>query len=685
MKIQLQKSTWRYILIGCILVILAAFCVWCYPRHVYTFKYTYEIGKPWGYEQLIAEETIPLYKTDDMLAEEQATVLDMYTPYYQIEASIAKKQQARILQSPSANHLSRRTVDYLSQALQDVYTQGLLSADDYEHLTKTHQTKISIIDSAKVSTLVDVQNCYTPRSAYEYIFKKASVTAKRQLQDVELAKYLQPNLIYDAELSDKVRADLLATVAPTQGIVEEGAKIVDRGEIVSEETAQKLNSLRIARLNKQVDYTQYIWSLVGDITLVITFIGLLLLYLIVFRRSLLEQTKHVLFFSLLIGLMVGLAYLLREYTVLSIYLLPFAWVPILVRVFYDARTAFQMHLTTVLLVTFMIPNSFEFLLFQLITGLVVVSSMQEITSRGQLFRTSGLFALAAAFIYTIFTLAVTGDVEMINWRIFIYIAVNALLIMFAYGLIYFCEKVFGFISAITLVELTNANSNLLMDFAARAPGTFQHSMQVSDLATAAARKIGANVLLVRTGALYHDIGKMSAPHNFIENQNDGINPLSDLNSIEAAAVIIRHVEEGVRIAKKHNLPEIIIRFIQTHHGTSKTRYFYNQYINEHPGEVVDESLFTYPGPRPSMKETAILMMADAVEARSRSMKEFTEEGLADMVEQMVNTQIADGQFKDTILSFKDVEEVKTVFIEKLISMNHHRITYPEIQQETHNP
>ncbi len=674
-----SKTILRNIFLASIWLVLAGLCVYLYPHQNFSFKYHYEVGKPWVYDALIVDEAFPIYKTETQLQEEQAEVLQAYTPYYQIDETLAEQQTNKIMQLPTAQHLTPAAEAYLRTSIARIYGIGVLSADGLEQAR--NYPKISILTTQRVAHTIPTNECFTPSNAYSEIIHNAPSAFVLSLRTVELEKYLIPNLQYDTVTSEKVRNDLLASVAPTQGIVDAGVKIIDTGDIVTEEIAQKLNSLRIIYQDKQGDHKQQLFALVGSGFLVGLFLSLLVVYLAIFRRSFFLSTRDTLFFALLIGMLIALTYVTLRFTALSVYIVPFAWIPILVRVFYDSRTAYMMHLTTVLLAAFMTTRPIEFLIVQIIVGIVTVSSLQELTARAQLVRTALMVFPTAIITYTAFVLATTGDPQMLEWKQYIYFAVNALIITFAYALIYFCEKGFGFMSAMTLVELTNANSNLMMEFAGKAPGTFQHSLQVSDLATEAARKIGANTLLVRTGALYHDIGKMEAPLNFIENQHDGYNPLSELSYEEAAKVIIQHVEAGVRIAKKHNLPELIVRFIRTHHGTSKTRYFYNSYKNAHPNETIDESIFTYPGPRPSSKEGAILMMADAVEARSRSLKVYTEESIAEMIEQMIDAQIADGQFKDTVLSFRDVEEIKAVFREKLINMNHHRIVYPELKKE----
>ncbi len=678
-----KKIIFQNIFLASIWIALATLCVYLYPRDNFAFKYQYEVGKPWAYDALIADEAFPIYKTETQLQNEQEEVLRTFTPYYHIDETLASKLTIKVLNLPAADNLSRRATDYLKQEIQSIYAIGVLSATDAEHIQV--YSKISLINNQREARAIQPSQCFTPRSAYSHIMEHAPFLTTNDLRALELDKYIIPNLHYDSITSANVRKELLSSVADTQGMVEAGVKIIDKGDIVTEDIAQKLNSLRIIYQDAQADQKQQIFALVGNSVLVILFLSLLLLYLAIFRRHLLLHKRYTIFFALLIACMISLTYVTLKYTTLSIYIIPFAWVPILVRVFIDSRTAYMVHLSTVLLATFMTARPIEFLIVQILIGLVTVSSLQEMTARAQLVRTAGMVLVTMAVSYSAYILATTGDPTMLEWKQYIYFALNALFITFAYALIFFCEKGFGFMSAVTLVELTNANSSLMMEFAGKAPGTFQHSLQVSDLATEAARKIGANTLLVRTGALYHDIGKMVAPQNFIENQHDGYNPLSDLSYEEAAKVIIQHVEEGVRIAKKHKLPELIVRFIQTHHGTSKTRYFYNSYKNAHPDEVIDESIFTYPGPRPSSKEGAILMMADAVEARSRSMSVYTEENIAEMIEQMIDAQIADGQFKDTILSFKDVEDIKAVFREKLINMNHHRIVYPEIQEEAKEP
>lgn len=413
--------------------------------------------------------------------------------------------------------------------------------------------------------------------------------------------------------------------------------------------------------------------------LVALFLCLFIVYLYVFRSAYVRSTSTVLFFCLQIFIVIALACLALRFN-LSVYLIPFAWVPILTRVFFDSRTALFLHFTTILITSIVVPAPVEFFFIQIVVGMVAVSSLSDMTRRAQLVQTAAWIFLAQSVAYTALTFAQTGVISSLDLWMYLYFFICALLTIGGYGLIYLFEKMFRFISSITLVELTDINSELLHTLADRAPGTFQHSMQVSNLAAEAAKAIGANALLVRTGALYHDIGKMTDPLYYVENQTGAENPLLKMDPRDAAQVVIAHVTEGEKIARRNHLPEVVINFITTHHGTSLVRYFYNTYCNAHPKEKVDDALFRYPGAKPTTKEGAILMMADAIEARSRSLTEFTEEAIAQAVNQMIDAQIADGQFAAAPISFKDVEDIRSVFISRLIAMNHHRISYPTLDK-----
>ena len=607
------------------------------PKYSNPFKYHFEVGQPWAYGLVTAESDFAIYKTEAQLETERQQVLQDYTPCY-IADTVAMKNNLYVV-----------------------------TLAERERLRKLGITKVSILRD-RVATQVPLTNIYTPKEAYE-------------LTNLTIA----PNLQYDSITSENLRNNLLSSISLTQGVVQAGEKIIDMGEIVSEQTFQILESLRRTIEEKNVSRRQSLTSTIGVGLYIAILIVLFGLYLYTYRRKLLDGLRHVLFFTILMALVITTAFaILPHIPVGYIYILPFAWAPIIARVFYDSRTAIFIHLITIFIVSIAAPAPYVFILLQVITGIVAVISLRDMTQRAQLAQTAMFVFLTYSIVYTATTILVAGEVSSIDYKHYIYFAINAVLVICAYGLIFLFERTFGLVSNITLVELTNVNSNLMLEFAEKAPGTFQHSLQVSNLATEAAKRIGAKVLLVRTGALYHDIGKMAHPECFIENQT-GANPLQAMPYTEAAKMIISHVEEGEYIARKHHLPEVIIHFIRSHHGTSVTRYFYNTAVNAaktagKTAENVRKEDYAYPGPKPSTKEAAILMMADAIEARSRSLSEITEQSIAEMVDQMIDMQVADGQFSQTVLSFKDLEDIRAVFKQKLIEINHHRIVYPTIEE-----
>lgn len=614
-----------------VFAVLAAVIVLLFPRYNNSFRYHYEVGKPWGYSSLTADFDFPIYKTDDQMKMEQKQLLSTFTPCYKY----LPRMQRQIL---------------------------VVSLQDMEYLHSEDVSRIAVMQG-RVSKTYPLTEVYTPKSAYAHFGYECV-----------------QNLVLDTALTTTMREKLLSTLSPTQGMVQKGEKIIDKGDIVTDHTYQVLQSLRRAYDDESAGHRQRTLSILGEAILVVLFLCLFVIYLYVFRIQYLRSTSTVLFFSLQIFIVIALACLALRFN-LSVYLIPFAWVPILTRVFFDSRTALFLHFTTVLIASIVVPAPVEFFFIQIVVGMVAVSSLSDMTRRAQLVQTAAWILLVQTVAYTAITFAQTGVLSSIDLWMYLYFFICALLTIGCYGLIYTFEKMFRFISSITLVELTDINSDLLHTLAEKAPGTFQHSMQVSNLAAEAAKTIGANALLVRTGALYHDIGKMTDPLYFVENQNGGENPLLELDPRDAAQVVISHVTEGERIARRNHLPEVVINFITTHHGTSLVRYFYNTYANNHPDEQVDKTLFQYPGPKPTTKEAAILMMADAIEARSRSLDDFSEAAISKAVNQMIDAQIADGQFAETPLSFKDLEDIRRVFVSRLTAMNHHRISYPTLNKK----
>ena len=633
-----MKSSLRISLQVLSFALLVALSIYLAPKYSNPFKYHFEVGQPWAYGLVTAESNFAIYKSDAQLAADQQQILRDYTPCYLLDTT---SEQSNLYVIPLV---------------------------EMERLRALGCSKVSILHN-RVATQVLVANLYTPKTAYEKTHQN-----------------IVPNLQYDSITSENMRQNLLSSISLTEGMVQAGEKIIDTGEIVSERTYQILESLRRTIEEQNISHRQSFTSTIGVGVYIVILVALFGLYLYTYRRKLLDNLRHILFFTILMALVISAAFLvLRHFSASYIFLIPFAWVPIIARVFYDSRTAIFINIITVFIVSIAAPAPYVFILLQVITGIVVVISLRDMTQRAQLARTALFAFLMYSIIYTATTLLVTGNLSNVEYTYYIYFAINAVLVICAYGLIFLFERTFGLVSNITLVELTNVNSNLMLEFAEKAPGTFQHSLQVSNLATEAAKRIGAKVLLVRTGALYHDIGKMTHPEYFIENQT-GVNPLQSMPYAEAAKIILGHVEDGERIARKHHLPELIIHFIRSHHGTSVTRYFYNSAVNAAKSEGksasdIRKEDYAYPGPKPSTKEAAILMMADAIEARSRSLSELTEQSISDMVDQMIDMQVADGQFSETVLSFKDLEEIRAVFKQKLIEINHHRIIYPTIEEK----
>lgn len=673
------SSQWSHLALKVLIfMMMLVIIMLAYPHKSGSFAYRFEVGRPWTHGLITAQYDFPIYKSDEQVREEQQEALRDFAPYFNQMKKVGA-QQLKLAEEAAKGSVSREEMNYLRTAFRKVYEGGIISVEDFQRVKGEEHTRITVVNQQHKTLSVPLSRVSTPRMAYDSIVSGSPLGEQTQLRSLGLNRLLLPNLVYDSVTTASMLDKLLDDVTETHGIVQKGEKIIDRGEIVDAQTYTILSSLKRTMEERGIDTARANWMKVGIFALFFLFTLLMALYLYVFRPKLFSDIRSVLFFCILISIVVVIACLVVHYTPLSIYIVPFAWVPIIIRVFYDSRTALFMHILTVLFCAFLAPVPIEFLVVQIAAGMVCVLSLQDMAQRSQLFQTTFWILLSNILCYTACILVQKGGLEMIHWHIYLYFLANALLVVCSYIIIFIFEKTFRLVSSVTLVELTNVNSDLMLAFAEKAPGSFQHSLQVSNLAMEAAKRIGANALLVRTGALYHDIGKMSAAGNFIENQQGGLNPLSALSFEEAAKVVIAHVQAGVEIAEEHGIPEVIISFIRMHHGSSKTRYFYNSYVNSHPGEPVDESIFQYPGPKPNTKETAIVMMADAVEARSRSMQEYTEESISAMVDHMINLQIADGQLEDTPLTFHDIQIVKQVFTRKLISMNHHRIAYPELK------
>ena len=682
MKFKLTQDTIKNVTKLGLFIALVAIIVQLFPKDK-QFKYQYEIGKPWSYELMTASYDFPIYKTEKQLDADKKELMENYSPYFQVDENVAAQQLNRWRSDwKLKNNTDPKYFAFVERKLKTIYENGIISSLMYDRMKSKGYKSIVVVKPSRLTENVSIDELHTPKTAYEEILMdKPYFISDAELSNYNLNLYLVENLRYDSITSEAVKKDMFKNLSLTSGMVQTGERIIDRGEIVTPGTYAILNSMKIESEKRKSVFEESYLVLIGEIIIIFMLILLLTFYLYLFRPYIFGTSKNLVFIALMILLIVGLSSLVLRFSSLSIYIVPFALLPIIIRVFFDSRTALFAHIITVLIISFMVDNPFLFIILQITAGMTAVTGLKDMTQRSQLTQTALYIFLSYTVMYLSSEFIAEGDIARIHFLPIINFALSSLLLLFAYVLIYILEKIFGLISAITLVELTNINSDLMMKFAEQAPGTFQHSLQVSNLATEAAKKINANSLLVRTGALYHDIGKMKNPQYFIENQEGGKNPLLEMSYEDAAKAVVSHIADGVAIAKKYRLPDQIVGFITTHQGRTKTKYFYNSYVNANPGITPDENVFMYPGPIPFSKETAILMMADAVEARSRTLGEYTEKSISEMIENMIDSQIADGQLKDAPISFRDVETVKKVFTEKIKNIYHNRITYPELQNQ----
>ena len=641
------------------------------------FNYQFDINKPWKYGLLQASFDFPIYKNDIQVQKEQDSILADYQPYFQIDKEAEKNVLSKLREdyNKTLRHSLPGTdyVRYIERTLKALYEDGIIAGNDLKRMEEDSIIAIRLVDkNVATSRFID--------QAYEYLLNADTTHYKKKiLQQCNLNDYITPNLVYDEEKSEAAQKDLLSNISWANGFVLNGQKIIDRGEIVDEQTYNILESLRKEWEKRSDSVQEKRLTLAGQILYVGIFLFCFMAYLELFRADYYERKGTLTLLFALIVFFPVLSSIMVEQNLSSIYVVPFAMIPIIVRVFLDSRTAFMAHVTIILLCSITLRFPHEFILLQVVAGMVAIYSLRELSQRSQLLRTALVVFISYALLYFAFELIHEDDLTKLNTRMYIYFMINGILLLFAYPLLFLLEKIFGFTSDVTLVELSNINNSLLREMSEVAPGTFQHSLQMANLAAAAANKIGGKSQLVRTGALYHDIGKMVNPAFFTENQS-GVNPHKSLSYEQSAQVIISHITDGLKLAEKHNLPKVIKDFISTHHGRGLTKYFYISYKNEHPDEEVDQEKFRYPGPNPFTKEQAVLMMADSVEAASRSLPEYTEESISTLVDKIIDTQVSEGYFKECPITFKDIATVKALFKEKLKTMYHTRISYPELRK-----
>ncbi len=647
------------------------------------FNYEFEINRPWNYGLLQASFRFPIYKNDQQVEREKDSIMANYKPYFHLDKEAGKNMQKKLREDYNKNLRNilpvTNYIRYIERTLDDIYNRGILSVEDAALISADSIQNILLVDkNTGISQSVD--ELFSIKEAYEHLLDvDTAYYDKRIMQLCNLSDYLIPNLIYDKEKSESAKKELLSKISWASGFVVSGQKIIDRGEIVDEQTYNILRSLQQEWESRSQTTQEIRMTIMGQTLFVGIFVLFFMIYLELFRKKYYERKGTLtLLFALVVFFPVILSIMVSN-NIGNVYVIPFAMIPIIVGIFLDSRTAFVAQTIIILLCSITLRYPHEFIILQAATGMTAIYSLRELSQRSQLFRTAVLVFACYSLLYFAFELIQENDLTKLNTRMYIYFGINGILLLFAYPLLFILEKVFGFTSNVTLVELSNINNTLLRKMSEVAPGTFQHSLQMANLAAEAANKVGANSQLVRTGALYHDIGKIVNPAFFTENQS-GVNPHKSLSYEQSAQVIISHITDGIKLAEKYNLPKVIKDFIRTHHGAGVAKYFYISYKNEHPDEEVDISLFSYPGPNPFTKEQAILMMADAVEAASRSLSEYTEESINALIDKIVDGQVAEGYFKECPITFKDIAQIKALFKEKQKTVYHTRITYPELKK-----
>ena len=665
-----------------ITALTVAIIVWFLPRDSNSKRYNYDVGKPWMYQSFIAQFDFPIYKSEDAIKQEQDSILKTLMPYYNYDPTREKMELERFNKdfSSELTGLSHHYRAIIIDRIHRLYSAGIMNTPEYNAIAHDSTNMVKVVDG-KSATPIEIGCMYSTMSAYEALLKDEELSKDRALlQKLNLTNYLEPNLTYDKEKTETERTDMLGSIPLASGMVLSGQKIIDRGEIVDDYTYRVLASFERELQRRNATQMELTTTFIGQVIYVTILVMLFTMYIALFRKDYFDKPRSILMLYVMITLFPIAVAMMIEHNWFNVYIVPFAMAAIFARMFMDSRTAFVTQLTIVLICAAAVKYQYEFIIIQIVSGLVAIYSLRELSSRAQVIKTAALVTVSCCAVYLALQMMQETDVLKLDSKMYTHFAVNGVLLLLSYPLMYLIEKTFGFTSNVTLFELSNTFKGVLRNLSEVAPGTFQHSITVGNLAAEVANRIGADSLLVRVGALYHDIGKMTNPAFFTENQA-GVNPHDALTCKESAKIIIGHVTEGVKIAEKANLPTIIKDFILTHHGRGMAKYFYIKYQNEHPDEVVDKDQFTYPGPNPFTREQALLMMADTCEAASRSLQEYTEESISSLVDRLIDAQVADGCFKDCPITFRDIAQAKQVLTERLMSIYHTRIQYPELKKE----
>ncbi len=666
-------------------LITAVAIVYLFPKGG-QFKYDFDKGKIWQYDNLYATFDFSIQKTEEEITIEKKEI-DVNAKLYFLydkkivedvnEAYELKVSLLQINDSLSATDLEG-SILLGKSIIKSVYDRGFIEATS-QGTVNDKNTLVALKKENEVEDIIYNSLLYSS-DVFELMMDRLGPQPHNYAQKINkdiLSEIIKPNVSYDKDFTEKVIDDAVQNISPTKGKVSDGELIIQKGDVVDGRKLAKLNSLKRESESKLWTKANYYWIVLGYTILVSLALLMLLLFLRKYRVEIFHNNNKVTFIFFNISLMILIQTLVIKYNSDYLYVVPLSILPIVLKAFFDARLGLFTHVLTILLLGFIVPNSFEFIYLHIIAGMVTILTVSELYKRASLFISIGQITLIYMITYLAFSIIKEGNASQINWEYFIMFAANGLLSFLSLFFIYLYEKMFGLVSDVTLLELSNTNTKLLRELNEKAPGTFQHSMQVANLAEAAANEIGANSMLVRTGALYHDIGKMLNPMYFIENQSTGVNPHHDLSPRDSAKIITDHVIKGIELAKQNRLPDRIIDFIRTHHGTSLVYYFYMKEKEQNPDEEVDMSKFQYKGPIPFSKETAILMMCDAAEAASKSLKMPTAQSIDELINKIVEKQKGDNQFTNSDITFREIEKIKKVIKAKLMNIYHLRVEYPD--------
>ncbi len=670
-------------------VISVLLIVYLFPRQA-SFKYEFSQGRPWLDDDLIASFDFAIQKSKEELQKEEKELLSDFLPFFSYNRMISEnvmksvdlefEQKWQKKYGDNASDYSGKLLNkkLLIDLFDTVYNKGIIFLEE-DYRNQYEKENIRLLDG-QVAEVRDIDDFFEMSEAYNFMvdsLEKVRNADEELLKDI-IENSLVYNVYFNKEFTQKAREEAVENISPNKGMVQEGEKIISKGELITAEKFRILDSYR-SEYNRQIgDSTGNVLLILGQFILVSIPMIVLSLFLITFRRDVFANNRKIILIILTVVMMVFFTSLVLKYDINLLYIVPVCIVPILMRAFFDNRLALYVHIITIILIGFLVPRSFEFVFIQFIAGIIAILSLVSLRKRSQLFIAIGWIIFSYSIVY--FGLNLVQGVKPAEMDLMVYarFGISGLLTLFAYPLIFLFERLFRLPTDFSLLELSDINSPLLRELSLKAPGTFQHSLQVANLAEEAIFSIGGKSILIRTGALYHDIGKMDAPLFFTENQHSEYNPHDEISNEESAEIIVGHVINGIEKARKHNIPEYIIDFIRTHHGNTKVKYFYTMEVNANPDKEVDVKKFTYKGSRPFSKETAVLMMADAVEAASRSLSNPDEDAISEMVESIIDSQIEERQFEEANITFKDIRKIKEIFKQRLLNIFHVRISYPTL-------